>query len=76
MSNTNPRAAHIYNPEDGGTDMEIVISPDTWWHAVCNDEIKLTNKDYKELDDSEVDLCWACVKKAKESDPFGIIYNL
>jgi hypothetical protein len=66
---------HLYDPDDGGTDMEIVISPDTWWHAVCDDEIKLSNYDYENARPTG-ETCKACITKAKEQDPHGIIWNL
>lgn len=66
---------HLYDPDDGGTDMEIVISPDTWWYAICDAEIKLSNHDYQNAH-SHHENCKACITKAKEQDPHGIIWNL
>ena len=66
---------HLYDPDDGGTDMEIVISPDTWWYAVCDDDIKLSNYDYENARPTG-ETCKACITKAKEQDPHGIIWNL
>ena len=73
MSNTNPD--HLYDPEDGGSAMEIVISPDTWWHSICNPEIKLSNYDYNNTEPTGT-VCKACVTTAKEQDPYGLIWNL
>ena len=66
---------HLYDPDDGGNDMEIVISPDTWWYALCNPEIKPSNYDHTNLKPAE-ETCKACIIKAKEQDPHGIIWNL
>ena len=73
MPNTNK--THLYDPEDGGTDMEIVISPDTWWHAVCTPEIKLSHYDYQTAEPTG-QTCTDCITKAKEQDPYGLIWNL
>jgi hypothetical protein len=73
MPNTNK--THLYDPEDGGTDMEIVISPDTWWHAVCNPKIKLSHYDYQTAEPTG-QTCTDCITKAKEQDPYGLIWNL
>lgn len=73
MPNTNK--THLYDPEDGGNDMEIVISPDTWWHAICNTEIKLSHYDYQNTEPTG-QICTACIATAKEQDPHGLIWNL
>jgi len=65
---------HLYDPDDGGNDTEIVISPDTLWYAICDNKIKLSNYDYQNAEPTG-ETCTSCITKAKEQDPYGVIWN-